>query len=341
MQKSDHITRKDDHIDINLNHDVQSLRPNGFEKYFFEHIALPEINFTSINTNQELFGKSLGYPFLISSMTGGVKKADKINRNLAYAAHKYKIAMGVGSQRPMLEDQKWSTSFDIRKYAPDILLFSNIGAVQLNYDVQINDLQHLVESIDADGLILHLNSLQEVFQPEGQLNFEHLLPKIETVVRGLQVPVIIKEVGWGISGRLAKQLENVGVAAIDVAGSGGTSWSQIEKYRQDNPILFAAAESFRDWGIPTAECLRDVAENTDNVKIFSSGGLKNGVEAAKSIAMGAVLCGYAGHLLRAATESTDEVEKVIDQLIIELKITMFSVGASNLNELSQVPIEKK
>jgi isopentenyl-diphosphate Delta-isomerase len=341
MQKQDHQIRKDDHININLTEDVKSKLSTGFEYLQFEHNALPEFAFDSIDIAQTLFGKTVKAPILISSMTGGVVQAEKINRNLASAAQLFGIAMGVGSQRPMLDTEISTASFDIRKYAPDILLFSNIGAVQLNYGVTISHLQHLVDSIDADALILHLNSMQEVFQPEGQLNFTNLLPKIEEVVKKMQVPVIVKEVGWGISGKLARQLEEIGVAAVDVAGAGGTSWSQIEKYRQDDPSLYAAAEAFRDWGNPTAVCLQEVKQQTSHIKVFSSGGLQNGVDAAKSIALGAVLCGFAGLILRAATQDLETLAQLIEQITLELKISMFGAGAKNLQELSKLPLRTK
>ncbi|MBI9048433.1 MAG: type 2 isopentenyl-diphosphate Delta-isomerase [Anaerolineaceae bacterium] len=338
MQKSEHQIRKDDHIQINLQQDIKSRQTNGFEHFHFQHVALPEFDFCDIDTCQILFGKTLALPFLISSMTGGVEKAEKINRNLAKVAQAHGIAMGVGSQRAMLEDTTLVESFNMRKYAPDILLFANIGAVQLNYGVSIKDLKHLVSSIDADALILHLNSLQEVFQPEGQLNFANLLPKIEDAIAQIDVPVIVKEVGWGISGKLAKQLEDIGVAAVDVAGAGGTSWSQIEKYRSEDVVRISAAEAFRDWGIPTAQCIQDVANKTKTLKVFASGGLSTGVEVAKSIALGADLCGFAGRVLRAAAISENEVHSVINRLAMELKISMFGVGAKSLDELSQAEL---
>jgi isopentenyl-diphosphate delta-isomerase len=241
----------------------------------------------------------------------------------------------------MLDRDADSVSFNIRKYAPDILLFSNIGAVQLNYGVTVSHLQHLIESIDADALILHLNSMQEVFQPEGQLNFSNLLPKIEDVVKQLSIPVIVKEVGWGISGKLARQLADIGVSGIDVAGAGGTSWSQIEKYRQNDPTLIAAAEAFRDWGNPTALCLQEINKQEMEIKIFASGGLETGVDAAKSIALGAVLCGFAGKILKVATQDIEDLTQMLDQIILELKICMFGAGAKNLQELSKLSLRTK
>ena len=341
MRKLEHQTRKNDHIDINLNSDVKSTLSPGFEAFAFEHNALPEFAFNQINLEQTLFEKTVRAPILISSMTGGVLQAEMINRNLAHAAQHFGIAMGVGSQRSMLENNSNCNSFNIRKYAPDILLFSNIGAVQLNYGVTIPNLQHLVESIDADALILHLNSMQEVFQPEGQLDFSNLLPKIEEAVKKLHVPVIVKEVGWGISGKLARQLADIGVAAVDVAGAGGTSWSQIEKFRQDDPILIEAAEAFRNWGNPTALCLKEIKEQNIEIKVFASGGLKTGVDAAKSIALGAVLCGFAGKILKAATQDVEDLAEVLDQIILELKISMFGAGVKNLKELSKLSLRVK
>ncbi len=333
MEENRPQNRKSDHISINLHEDVSSTLTTGFECCTLRHSALPEIDFNKIDTSIGLFGKKLKSPIFISSMTGGVEGAKEINKNLASTAERMGIAMGVGSQRPMLEDPTQKASFDIRKYAPSILLFANIGAVQLNYGVSGKEVNTLIEEIGADGLILHLNTLQEVFQPEGEVNFQGLLPKIAVLVNQLKVPVIVKEVGWGISGKVAKALEDIGVAAVDVAGAGGTSWSQVEKFRLSDPVRFRAAEAFRNWGLSTVECLREINSQSTSMKIFASGGLSSGVDVVKSIALGAHLCGFAGKILRAATISEEELDLCLETLLFEMKVAMFGIGAGSIAEI--------
>jgi isopentenyl-diphosphate Delta-isomerase len=335
MEKRNQQDRKHDHIQIAMHKDVKSSITNGFESYSFRHQALPEINFEKIDIQQTLFGKKLSSPLFISSMTGGTANAGQINRNLATAAQHCGIAMGVGSQRVMLENPSSIESFEIRKYAPSILLFANIGAVQLNYGVSLVDVNRLVDVIQADALIIHLNSMQEIFQLEGQVDFSNLLEKIEGIVKQVHVPVIIKEVGWGISGKTAAIFESIGVAAVDVAGAGGTSWSEVESYRLNDAMRVQSAGLFRDWGIPTAVCLEDVVSQTRKIKIFASGGLSNGVEAAKAIALGASLCGFARKILPAAIQSAETVERLFEELNFELRAAMFGAGAQSLQALTK------
>jgi isopentenyl-diphosphate delta-isomerase len=223
--------RKDDHIRINLEQDVRSNLSSGLEAYRFIHEALPELNLSEVDTTTSLFGKNLSSPIMISSMTGGTKEAGKINLRLAEAAQDAGIAMGVGSQRAALEDSRAASTFNVRKVAPDILLFANLGAVQLNYGYDVSHCQRAVDMIEADALYLHLNPLQEAVQHGGDTNWKGLAKKIERVCKTVGVPVIAKEVGWGISERTARILVDCGVSAIDVAGAGGTSWSQVEMYR--------------------------------------------------------------------------------------------------------------
>ena len=217
-------TRKAEHIRINLEEDVSSDLTTGLERYRFIHQALPEINLEDIQTGQMIFGRLVKQPLLISSMTGGTPQAAGINRILAQEAQAAGIAMGLGSMRTALENPDVLPTFDVRKYAPDILLLANLGAVQLNYGYDVEQCQRAVDLVGADALILHLNPLQEALQPEGDTRFAGLLEKIEQVCRRLTVPVVVKEVGWGISGEAAASLALAGVAAIDVAGAGGTSW---------------------------------------------------------------------------------------------------------------------
>jgi len=221
-----HQKRKSDHITINLSKDVDFKDlPTGFEQYRFIHCALPEIDLAEVDTSTNLLGKHLSMPLVISSMTGGTPEARSINLRLAEAAQQMGVGMGVGSQRAAIEDESLAATYQVRTVAPDILLMANLGAVQLNYGYRVDECRRAVEMIAADALILHLNPLQEAIQPEGNTRFAQLLPRIEAVCSTLEVPVVVKEVGWGISERIARQLANAGIAAIDVAGAGGTSWS--------------------------------------------------------------------------------------------------------------------
>lgn len=326
--------RKSEHLKINLERDVSSGISTEFERFRFVHEALPDLNLDDIHTRTELFGRTLNAPILISSMTGGTSEANKINATLAEAAQATNIAMGVGSQRVAIEDPSLSKSYQIRKQAPDILLFANLGAIQLNYGFDLESCKRAVDMIEADALILHLNALQEALQPEGETSFEGLLGKIETVCEGLEVPVIAKEVGWGFSVSTVKRLVDVGIAAIDVAGAGGTSWSQVEMHRAYTGIQAALAAEFINWGIPTAVALERLHAAFPGVPLIASGGLRSGMDIAKSIALGATLAGMAGSFLKAATKSTEAVLEIINMLSQTLQITMFATGCHSLEGLS-------
>ena len=333
MAASEIDKRKQEHIDINLNYDVSSSLNNGFDAYYFNHEALPEFDLEAVDTTVQLFGKTLKIPLLISSMTGGIDRAVEINRRLAEAAQHCGIAMGVGSQRPALADPMLKDSYQLRRYAPDALLFANIGAVQLNYEWQVSDCQRAVDMLEADALILHLNPLQEALQPEGNTRFEGLANKIAEVCRKLEVPVIAKEVGWGISGRTAALLQDAGVIAIDVAGAGGTSWSQVEMYRQDDSVMHETAAAFRSWGLTTLESIKLVKQSAPGCLIFASGGITNGIDSAKCIALGANLCGMAGKFLHAAMHSSEETFRIIRTFEMQLRIAMFAAGIRAVGEL--------
>ena len=250
--------RKADHIRVNLEEDVDSGLIAGFEHLHFKHNALPELDLDEIDLAQSFLSKTLAAPLLISSMTGGTDQAREINRNLASAAQKAGIAMGLGSQRVAIEDPNLSDTFNMRDVAPDALMFANLGAVQLNYGYGAEEAQRAIDMIEADALVLHLNALQEAVQPEGDTEFGNLLSKIERLVTSVSVPVIAKEVGWGISGTVATRLIGAGVAIIDVAGAGGTSWSQVEMHRATEEKQADLAARFVDWGIPTAEAVHQV-----------------------------------------------------------------------------------
>jgi isopentenyl-diphosphate Delta-isomerase len=325
-------TRKDDHIRINLEKDVTSSITTGLEHIRLLPKALPEMNLADVDVSTSILGKILSAPLLISSMTGGTTEAERINRSLAEAAQTCGVAMGVGSQRAALEDPELEKTFNIREFAPDILLFANIGAVQLNYGFDLDHCRRAVDMIRADALYLHVNAIQEAVQPEGNTRFSGLLNKIESVCRNLNVPVFIKEVGWGISGGDAARLAGVGITGIDVAGAGGTSWSQVEMHRIDDPYQAHIAAAFHGWGIPTARSIRMVREAAPGLTIFASGGLHDGVDAAKCIALGAVLCGFASPILKAAAVSTDETIRLIHALQQEIRICLFACGKTSLKD---------
>ncbi|MEP0762407.1 MAG: type 2 isopentenyl-diphosphate Delta-isomerase, partial [Chloroflexota bacterium] len=326
--------RKDDHIRINLDEDVQFPRvTTGLERLRFMHQALPELDLEAVDTRTTVFGKSLSSPLLISSMTGGTERARQINLTLAEAARSAGIALGLGSLRAALEDPALAPTYDVRRVAPNILLFANLGAVQLNYGYGLEQCQRAVDMVGADALILHFNALQEAVQPEGDSRFSGLLARVEAICRGLEVPVIAKEVGWGFPPQAARQLADAGVAAIDVAGSGGTSWSEVEYHRAPTAQHANVARAFADWGIPTADSLRYVREAAPGLLVFASGGLRDGVDIAKCIALGAELGGIAGPFLQAAAQSVDAVNKLIWELSTQLRVAMFAAGAANIAAL--------
>lgn len=329
-----HEQRKADHIRINLEEDVNFRHlTTGLEKYHFLHQALPEIDQTEVETAVTFLGKRLRAPLLISSMTGGTEKAQLINTRLARAAEKAGIAMGVGSQRAALEDPLLAESFKIRPLAPTTILLANLGAVQLNYGYGLEHCQRAVEMIEADALILHFNALQEAVQPEGNVNFSGLLKKIGCVCRALPVPVIAKEVGWGFAEDTARRLVEAGIAAIDVAGAGGTSWSQVEMYRADSHIRRRVAATFVDWGIPTTESILAVRRAAPDLPVIASGGIRSGLDIAKCIALGATLGGMAGPFLKAAVDSEQAILDEIEIAHTELQIAMFATGIASIDEL--------
>jgi isopentenyl-diphosphate delta-isomerase len=325
--------RKVDHVRINLEEDVSSTASTGFGRFRFVHRALPEIDFDDVDTAGTFLGLPVRAPLLVSSMTGGAASLAPINRCLAEAAQEAGIAMGLGSMRAALESHDLAATFRVRDLAPDIPLLANLGAVQLNYGMDVDACRRAVDLIGADALVLHLNPLQEALQPEGDTRWSGLLAGIETVCRDLQAPVVAKEVGWGISGPVARQLADAGVAAIDVAGAGGTSWSEVEKHRNPSPAARAVAAAFRGWGIPTAESLLAVGNAAPDVELIASGGLRDGMDVAKAVALGAMLAGMAGPYLHAAAESTEAVLELLHVQVVTLRTVMFAVGAPDLGSL--------
>lgn len=326
-------SRKADHIRINLEKDVCSGIQTGLERYHFVHRALPELNLEEIDLSQKIFGKLIQVPVLISSMTGGTEEAAKINRILAQAAQKTGVAMGVGSQRAAIEHPELAATFQVREYAPDVLLFANLGAVQLNYGYGVEHCLRAVEMIQADALVLHLNALQEALQPEGNTQFAGLLEKIRMVCQELTVPVIVKEVGWGFSEIDAKRLVEAGVSAIDVAGAGGTSWSQVEMYRAKDESQARLAAAFVDWGVSTSEAIINVRKAAPEMTIIASGGLRSGVDIAKCLALGAKMGGMASPFLKAAASSLQATIQTIEEIKREIQICVFATGAANLDAL--------
>ena len=320
-------TRKANHLRVCLEDDVQFHQTtSGLERYRFTHCCLPELDRRDINLTTTFLGKSLGAPLLISSMTGGTELAQTINYRLAAAAQHYRIAMGVGSQRVAIENPQVLSTFAVRSIAPDILLFANLGAVQLNYRYGLDECLRVVDWLEANALILHLNPLQECVQTNGDTNFRGLLAKIEQLCKQLPVPVIAKEVGNGISARMATRLLEAGVSAIDVAGAGGTSWARVESERANDALQRRLGATFADWGIPTAECIKTIRAVAPQVPLIASGGLRNGLDVAKTIALGADIAGLALPFLQAAADSEAAVHSLIDGLIAEITTVLFCTG---------------
>lgn len=329
-------SRKADHIRICLEEDVQFHETtNGLERYRFTHCCLPELDRHDIDISTTFLGKDLHAPLLISSMTGGTEQAKIINQRLAQVAQNYKIAMGVGSQRVAVEKPQVADTFAIRKYAPDVLLFANVGAVQLNYKYGLDECLRIIDMLEADALILHINPLQEFIQPSGDTNFRGILDKIDKLCSKLSIPVIAKEVGNGISAAIAKKLIAVGVQAIDVAGAGGTSWAKVEGERAENALQRQLGKTFADWGLPTAECITSIRAIAPNIPLIASGGLRHGLDVAKAIALGADIAGLAMPFLQAAVTSEAALDDLVQVLIAEITTVLFCTGNATLHQLKQ------
>jgi len=334
--------RKEEQLHISLHQCVNGKEiSTGLEAYQFVHQALPEINLAEVNLSTHLFGKTLRAPLVISSMVGGIEAARRLNQNLAQAAQALGLAMGVGSQRCFIDNPETAPTYQVRQVAPDILLFANLGAVQLNNGYGVDECRRAVEMVGADALILHLNPLQEALQPEGNTNFAGLLSRIEQVCRALPVPVIVKEVGCGIAENIARKLADAGVSGIDVAGAGGTSWSEVERHRSATELDSNIAATFASWGISTAESIQMARRGAPGLTLIASGGIRNGLDVAKAIALGADAAGMAIPLLKAANISAESVISVLREVIEELRIAMFCVGASSLKELKGSPFLKR
>ncbi|MFH1705481.1 MAG: type 2 isopentenyl-diphosphate Delta-isomerase [Patescibacteria group bacterium] len=327
--------KKAEHIRICLEREVES-GATGFERFRFIHNALPEIDFRKIDTSTEFLGKKLLAPIMISSMTGGTPEGGRINQNLAKAAQKTKIALALGSQRIAIESPRLASTFKVRKYAKDIVILANIGAVQLNYGFGLKECQRAIKMIGADGIIFHLNPLQEAIQTEGDKNLSKLNGKIKSIAQKLNYPIIVKEVGGGISYQTAKKLNQAGIKIIDVAGWGGTNWAIIEGLRSKNKEI---GQIFSNWGIPTMESIIQ-CKKIKGLQIIASGGIRTGIDIAKAISLGANLAGLAKPFLEPGLKSSKAVEDKINSLIYQLKIAMFCVGARNITQLKKIKLIK-
>lgn len=336
-------SRKSEHVRIVLGEDVAAKGVyTGFAAYRLPHDALPDLNLAEIDTSTTFLGKAMRAPLLISSMTGGAHDVGAINMALAEAAEALGLAMGVGSQRSAIRDERVAYTYQVRRVAPRIPLLANLGAVQLNYGFGVDECRRAVDMIEADALILHLNALQEAVQPEGNTNFKGLLGKIAQVCAQLEVPVIVKEVGNGISAATARCLVDAGVWAIDVAGAGGTSWSEVERFRQDGSLGARVAGAFAGWGLPTTEAIRQVRAALPDCVLIGSGGVRSGVDVAKAIALGADLGATAKPALVPAVEQrgAQAVAEGLQAYIDELRIAMFCSGCADLAALRQLELER-
>jgi len=330
--------RKAEHLHINLEQEVSFPRlTTGLEYYRFIPNALPEIALQDVDLATTFLGKRLRLPLLISSMTGGTAEAQRINEHLAEGAQAAGIALGLGSLRAALEAPHLADTFRVRHLAPDILLLANLGAVQLNTGLGPEDCRRAVELVEADALILHLNPLQEALQADGDTDWRGVLSRIEEVCHRLDVPVVVKEVGCGISAQVARRLVEAGVAAIDVAGAGGTSWSLVEMHRAPTERRRRLCAAFADWGLPTAEALVEVRALLPGIPLIASGGLRSGLDLAKVLALGADLGGMAGPFLQAANLSAQAVADLAADLAAELRTAMFCLGILTVAELKGTP----
>lgn len=334
--------RKSDHIAICLEEEVQARGvTTGFKNVFLVHRALPEIDRNEIDLSTVVFNHNFSAPLIVEAMTGGTTEAMEINSNIAQAVEQLGLGMGVGSQRAAIENPKLEKTYSItRERAPTAFLIANIGGPQLVGGYGVREARKAIEMMDADALAIHLNPLQEAVQPEGETNYMGVLEKIREMVQALEIPVIVKETGAGIASEEAKKLESAGVAGIDISGAGGTSWAAVEYHRakriRDEPRQ-KLGEAFWNWGIPTAVSLVETVQSV-SLKVIASGGVRSGLDVAKSLTLGADLTGMASPLLYPATKGPEEVEKSIRTVLEELKNAMFLVGAESIQELKERPV---
>ena len=339
------IERKHSHVEICLHGDIAfNRKTTGFERLDFEHNAIPEISFSDIDLSTTFLGKKIGAPLMIFSMTGGYSEAATVNRHLAEAAEHFQIPLGVGSMRQALENSSYRESFAItRKYAPTVQIFANIGAPEIAKGLTDKEISMMLDLLEADGLIVHLNAAQELFQPEGNTDFKHVLEQLSIITAKIKLPVIVKEVGCGISAPAARLLIEAGVKVIDVAGAGGISWQKVEEIRytrqfgQETRFSMPALEELLNWGIPTAQCLIDIkalkkeSPRLTEIEIIASGGIQSGTDIAKSLALGARLAASARYILKALHQGT--LENTIETWLNDLRAVMFLTGSANTEQL--------
>ncbi|MGJ0191433.1 type 2 isopentenyl-diphosphate Delta-isomerase [Pantoea sp. RRHST58] len=339
MKDTDLTKRKNDHLDIVLR--TTTPASGSFARWQFTHCALPELHLDQIDLRTRLFNRPMRAPFLISSMTGGAARALSINHHLAEAAQALGLALGVGSQRVALEsDSNFGLTRDLRRIAPDIPLLANLGAAQILGEQGRRLAQRAVSMIEADALIVHLNPLQEALQRGGDRDWRGVLQAIAQLVTTLEVPVIVKEVGAGISPEVAQRLAEAGVSMIDIAGAGGTSWAAVEGERASTPQQRAVAMAFADWGIPTDEALRAVRHRLPAMPLIASGGIRDGIDAAKALRLGADVVGQAAAVLSSALHSADAVVAHFETLIEQLRVACFCTGSANLRQLRLAPLTR-
>jgi isopentenyl-diphosphate delta-isomerase len=334
--------RKADHIRICLEKKAQAKKvTSGFEDVNFVHRALPEIDKYKIDLSTLFLGHQFSAPVIVGAMTGGTAKATRINAAIAEAVEELQLGMGVGSQRAAIENQKLEKTFTIaRKKAPNAFLIANIGGVQLIYGYSLKEVKKTVEMIDADALAIHLNALQETVQPEGQTNFKGVLSKIGEIAGELDKPVIVKETGSGIAAEDAKKLEAAGVKAIDIGGTGGTSFAAVEYYRaksQEERVQHFSGDVFWDWGIPTVASLAEITQTVE-IPVIASGGVRSGRDIAQALALNASLASIAQPVLQTAFKGAKETEALLSLLIEELRNVMFLVGAEKVRDLARIPV---
>ncbi len=331
-----HGRRKLRHVEVCLDYPVAfETRTTGFEVLDLPYLALPESDLVAVDLGTTFLGKELAAPILIGAMTGGAELSGVINRNLAQAAQRLGVGLMLGSQRVMLEEAAARASFEVRAVAPEVLLVGNLGVAQLNRGYGAAELERAVTAISADALALHTNPLQEALQRGGDTDFSGLIAALERLVPALPFPVILKEVGHGLGGEVAQRVRDVGFSALDVAGAGGTSWARVEEFVNYGEIRH---RELAEWGIPTAEALRQVRTELPTMPLIASGGIRSGVDVAKAIALGAQACALAFPLLRAATESADAVVAVLEQVLFELRVAMHGCGVRSVAELANLEL---
>ncbi len=331
--------RKVRHVEVCLEREVEyKLRTTGFERFDLPYCALPETDLGSIDLGTTFLGKRLRAPFLIGAMTGGSALSARINRNLAEAAERLGVGLMLGSQRVMLEHPEAALSFDVRSRAPTALLIGNLGVAQLNRGYGLGDLERAVLSIGADALALHTNPLQEAFQAGGDHDFRGLVARLSDLVPRLPFPVLLKEVGHGLSGAVAEAVRAVGFSALDVAGAGGTSWAKVEAFVRYGELRHP---ELAEWGLPTAEAVQEVRGALPEMPVVASGGIRSGLDAAKAFALGAQVVAVARPLLAPAIESPEAVAAWIETFLWELRVAMHGAGAPDLASLAQLRLRPR